>query len=375
MENGKALTHIVGTFLIQAEGAFLNGAGLGKGEDRTTTVPKTMSDFKDKFPYVSSQSWKHWLRETFKEENPDEPKAILKAIGPGSAKGTTNKIGTEMDPIGYAEDDIFGYMRSEKGQGKQVEEDETEDEMEDEEKPEKKAKTKTKSVMRPSPFSASILMSLRRTGWRGLDEAYVHLKEGSPLPYSTEFYNTQLQGVFGLNYSRLGVFRNEGDRIELDEKYQKQYEVEKKITVQQVTDAGKIYAINQNPRKERTTKILKALAVLRGGAKQAQFGTEVSPKVLIIAGLSCGNLIFNDLFEDTKEGPRLKLATFEELLRDYQDRIITPVYFGLRTGYLHFESERELKEWQKNRPPQAKPSVQICTPIEAVNQLTGGLPQ
>ena len=46
---------------------------------------------------------------------------------------------------------------------------------------------------------------------------------------------------------------------------------------------------------------MRSLGVLRGGAKQAQFGCDVSPKVIILAGLSCGNLIFNDIFEDTKQ--------------------------------------------------------------------------
>lgn len=63
--DGKSLTHVVGTFLIHAEGAFLNGAGLGAGADRNMTVPKTLSDFRDRVPYVSAQAWKHWLRETF----------------------------------------------------------------------------------------------------------------------------------------------------------------------------------------------------------------------------------------------------------------------------------------------------------------------
>jgi CRISPR-associated protein Cst2 len=45
------------------------------------------------------------------------------------------------------------------------------------------------------------------------DEAYVHLSEGNPLPYSTEFYDTTMQGIFSLNYKRLGVFANIGDRI------------------------------------------------------------------------------------------------------------------------------------------------------------------
>ena len=67
-EPKKELTHIVGTFLIQAEGAFLNGGGLAKGEYGNTTIPKTFIDYKDKVPYVSSQAWKRWLRNTFQEE-------------------------------------------------------------------------------------------------------------------------------------------------------------------------------------------------------------------------------------------------------------------------------------------------------------------
>jgi CRISPR-associated protein Cst2 len=94
----QTLTHVVGTFLIQAEGAFLNGAELGAGADRNMTVPKTFSDFRDRVPYVSAQAWKRWLRETFQEENPDEPAAVLRQLLEGT-RGQTTKIGTEMDPI------------------------------------------------------------------------------------------------------------------------------------------------------------------------------------------------------------------------------------------------------------------------------------
>jgi CRISPR-associated protein Cst2 len=322
----EKLTHVVGTFLIQAEGAFLNGAGLGAGEDRTTTVPKTFTDFKDRVPYVSAQAWKRWLRETFQEENPQEHAAELVQIGV-SKKGTTAKIGTEMDPVLYPEDDIFGYMRAEKGQGRvSTEESEEEEEEElDSEETEATVKGKGKeriaAVMRAAPFAASILASLRKSGWEGIDKGYVHLKEGTPLPYTTHFYNTQLQGVFGLSYERLGVFRNEGDRIELDRPLVDKYLKEGKI--QKAADRD-LYSMTSNQRKDRATKILKALAVLRGGAKMAAFAVDVAPKVIILAGLSCGNLIFNDLFEDTKNGPKLKLATLKEVITDYTDRIVTP---------------------------------------------------
>ncbi len=367
----KKLAHVVGTFLIQAEGAFLNGAGLGVGEDRTMTVPKTFTDFRDRVPYVSAQAWKRWLRNTFQEENPNEPAAEIVQTGT-SAKGTTAKIGTEMDPVKFPEDDIFGYMRAEKGQGRAAAEDseatEDEDGSEETEAAAKgKGKEKVAAVMRPAPFAASILASLRKSGWEGLDEGFVHLKEGTPLPYSTRFYNTQLQGFFGLSYERLGVFRNEGDRIELDRPLVEKYLKEGKIQKDPERD---IYRMTDNPRKDRATKILKALAVLRGGAKQAAFATDVAPKVIILAGLSCGNPIFNDLFEDTKDGPKLKLDTLKEVIADYDDRLVTPVLIGVRTGYLHPDSERELREWAKKQGEK----VVLTTPIQAVAKLTEALP-
>jgi CRISPR-associated protein Cst2 len=368
----KRLTHVVGTFLIQAEGAFLNGGGLAKGEYGNTTIPKTFSDFKDKVPYVSSQAWKRWLRNTFQEENQDQPHAELKQIGK-SAKGTTNKIGTEMDPVMFPEDDIFGYMRAQEGQGKIEDEDEEKspdegrEEIPQEEK--RKKKEKIHSVMRPAPFAASILTSLRKSGWQGLDKAYVHLQEGTPQPYNTEFYNTQLQGIFGLNYSKLGVFRNEGDRIELDETYVEKYLKVGKINILKESPAGKQYEIVSNPRKKRATDILRSLAVMRGGAKQAQFAADVAPKAIIIAGLNCGNLIFNDLFEDTKEGPVIKIETLKEVVKDYKDRLVSPVYIGIRDGYLSKENELKIKEMK------AVDSIQviITTPIDAVIQMTGHL--
>lgn len=216
--------------------------------------------------------------------------------------------------------------------------------------------------MRPSPFSSSILKSIRNTGWQGDDEGFVHLKEGSPLPYKTRFYNTQLQGVFGLNYDRLGTFRNEGDRIELDEALAKKYLADGTIE----KDAKReIYQVKDNQRCERATRILRSLAVLRGGAKQAQFGTDVAPKAIIAAGLNCGNLIFNDLFEERDLQPVIKLAALKQIIADYQDRLMTSVYVGVRDGYLHPENERELKAWAEEEP-----SVRLLSPVKAVVALT-----
>jgi CRISPR/Cas system-associated protein Cas7 (RAMP superfamily) len=414
----KKPTHIAGTFLIQVDAAFLNGAGLGEGEDRNVTIPKTFRDGKNEVPYVSSQAWKRWLRNTLIEEK-GWPPSELKAIG-WNPKGNVSKIAAELNPVDFIEDDIFGYMRAEKGQGQRAS---TEDETTEQE--EEAAKGRTKSIIRASPFMASLLISLRSTWWRGQDEGFVHLTKYdsfklaeaeierfleaigktsnkkkstwerlkeindladkakplvdkgdlhglrkllsenangkvinfienpcSPLPYTTRFYNAHLQGIFCLNYSRLGVYWNLGDRIELEEEKVRGLLKEEKIrditneepykTLSDNGKIGRIYRITEKVKptpKERASALFAALAVLRGGAKQAQFGTDVSPKVLIVAGLTCGNPIFNHLFKDDPEGPILKTETFKEIVKDYADRIATPVFIGIRSGYLKNESE------------------------------------
>jgi CRISPR-associated protein Cst2 len=366
MSAPKTITHIAGNFLVDAPASFLNGAGLGDGENRNVTLPKTFRDGRDRVPYVSSQAWKRWLRNTLIEDT-NWPHSELRALDL-SAKGTTNKIGGEFDPIGFPEDDIFGYMRAEGKQKKQsdIEEGETEDEV-----PEEKNGKKVKPLIRASPFSASILCSIRKNGWQGRDEGFVHLKEGTPLPYTTEFYHTNLEGVFSLNYKRLGVFWNIGDRIELDETKADKFDKEVKIRIVKEEKSGKVYEMSDAPakRKERASALLKALAHLRGGAKQAAFGTDVAPKVLILAGTTCGNPIFNGLFTDDGNGPYLKVDTLKEIAKDYADKIATPIFVGIRKGYLNNESEvlqlRDVKD--------IGVSFKIVTPIESADQMTQAL--
>jgi CRISPR-associated protein Cst2 len=233
----------------------------------------------------------------------------------------------------------------------------------------------------------------------------------TPLPYTTRFYNTHLQGIFGLAYNRIGFFRNAGDREELEKHLLDNYLLNNIIEEAPTNDkSAKLFRIKDTSIKlKRTEKILRSLVRLRGGAKQAQFGTDVSPKLIILAGLTSGNLIFNDLFEDTKEfvtnpreqkrgdsvevvnskvvgGTRIKLDTLKQIIWDYRDRIVTPIYIGLRKGYLSKDNENELLEWVKSNEKwkedafgneitenDNKPDVQIVSPIEAVEQLLSKL--
>lgn len=318
------LKNISGALLIDASAAFLNGAGLGVGEDKNKVIPKT---FKEKVnnrfeevPYVSAQSWRRWLRDTTNEENSWNP-SELRAIGDGSEKGSTNKIATELNPIDFPEDDLFGYMKS----GKKAEE----------------------SIQRTSPFKSSILKGIRNMRALNVDEAFVHLKEGTPLPYSTRFYSTHLEGFFNLEYYRLGVYDNLGSHQELStELIDKNKEL---FNVTEISHGTKkfpkyIRKDAQQVRNVNAAGLLKGLAYLRGGAKLAAFGADVSPKVLILAGMESANPVFNNLFIGTGEKPILNIDAIKEIAKDYETKLATPIYIGIRTGYLQNESEiKELK--------------------------------
>lgn len=310
------LKNIAGALLIDATAAFLNGSGLGTGEDKNKVLPKTfrekVNNRYEEVPYVSAQAWRRWLRDTTNEESKWQP-SELHAIGEGSEKGTTNKIATELNPIDFPEDDLFGYMKA----GSKNEE----------------------SIQRTSPFKSSILKGIKNMRAINNDEAFVHLKEGTPLPYSTKFYSTHLEGFFNLEYYRLGIYDNLGSHQELSSEL-----VEKnkdKLNESQLGKNFKRYELKNAElnRKANAAGLLKGLAFLRGGAKQAAFGSDVSPKVLILAGLASANPIFNNLFVGTGEKPALNIELLQQLGKDYKDKLATPIYVGIRKGYLQNEDE------------------------------------
>ena len=425
--NDKKLTHIAGTFLIEAPGSFLNGGGLGRGEYDNYAVIKTFFDgWSSKGPYtvpfISAASWRRWLRDTVIEETGMKPSTI-RALHK-NPRGNTDKIGSERNPIEYIEDDIFGYMypiakadREPEVETEALTPDDEDETLEDEAVGDTKETMAIRGLFRTSVFASSILRGLRKDGWEGRDQNYVGLVEGSSQPYKTQFMNTALQGVFDLHYDRLGVFVNVGDRAELDQAMINKYLGSKMLIKRQdqpeyfslekvsLSDAvasrragtaasrkpkkerfkpikkfGSIYELANAPkiRKERATALLKSLAVLRGGAKQAAFGTDVSSKVIIMAGMTCGNPIFNTLFEDNSLDPRmgknvvLNLKALKEIISDYKDRICTPVIIGIRTGYM--KNEQEIRNLEDTEVDGSGIKIVVTTPIDAAKQMTDLLP-
>ena len=160
-----SLQHVAGTLLIEARAAFLNGAGLGSGEDRTTTVHKSFREGQRSVPYVSAQAWRRWLRNTLIEET-GWPTSEIRAIA-WNAQGNTSKVAGQVNPIDYAEDDLFGYMRAAEGQGRRLSAGEAavgDDDATDEDVVPDAGTDTIAAVMRASPLAASVLASIRSDG-------------------------------------------------------------------------------------------------------------------------------------------------------------------------------------------------------------------
>jgi CRISPR-associated protein Cst2 len=349
----REMPFITASFAIHADGAFLNGAGLGtSSENRNVSTVKSYWRNKIQVPYVSSQSWRRWWRNTLIEETSWDESIIEPVML--SDGGSTNKIAGKLDPINYPEDDVFGYMFT-KATSTEA----------------KKSTRRLPEVqlVRPSTVKSSILRGIMNLSRVTSDEGFVHLKEGTPLPYTTEFYSAELTASLSFEIYRLGLYVNLGtnNNKEIDP-----FLVSENIELldendHPVIDKAKVYARKEliDYQNQTAGEILKALSKLRGGSKLTQFGVDVAPKYLILAGMNVSGMIFDDLIKEEKNAPILNLKAFKEIIGDYKDKFETPIYLGIRDGYLKNQDDiRNISEHE---------GIKIIhgTPIEVVNTFVG----
>jgi CRISPR/Cas system-associated protein Cas7 (RAMP superfamily) len=131
---------------------------------------------------------------------------------------------------------------------------------------------------------------------------------------------------------------------------------------------GDIYELTnaEQSRKERSAAVLSALVRLRGGAKKAAYGCDIAPKAIILSGMTCANMIYNDIFEDDGRGPTLNVNRLKEVITDWADRISTPIFIGMRLGYI--KNEDEVKDLAKTGMNGIK--FVIGTPISIVKAFS-----
>lgn len=335
------ITHFCGSMIIQAHNAFLNGAGSVKEGKENVGVPKTFQNDGFPHPYVSAQCWRRFWKTTFVEN-----------IVPNLASDPLESKYIDK-PFLNAIDDIFGYFEA------------------SEQKIDIQDVNKVNvSQIRSSPFQISQLMPIQNfsTGSHiGIlkDKAYVHLKDGTPLPYTSKFYYADLESMLAIDLNRVSRYTNFNDRQELSTDSIESYSADALIT--EISDNCYQLKDAEILRKKRVQFAIESLLVISGGAKSAQYGTDISPKAIIIAGMNGANPILSRLFVMGKDSPRIDIGRLSTVVSSNTDLFETPIILGVRQNYL--ENIDELISQRDELQSKTGASIEICSPMDVIQKI------
>lgn len=283
---------ISGIIAIHATASALNN---GKGEDNVGKV-KSIRVGRHDYPYVSAQALRYWLRGTLAETDPNWRTApVLRG------KGAKQQSYTEGDPLQYWDDDLFGYMRAEKEE----------------------------AITRVAPFRTSTLVSVSPVEITQ-DYGVMARAEGNSILFEHEFYRATLVGIFSIDLSAVGTFtqrekpgyRNLTAALMQQAKHELEY-----------LPSRDAYRLPLEARMSRVSSLLRALGRLQGGAKQTLHYTDVTPVFTCMVALQGGNNPFGYLVDSTPQ-PRLHEGALDEALTVYGDDFVSPLYVGLRQGFM-----------------------------------------
>ncbi|MEF2280302.1 type I-B CRISPR-associated protein Cas7/Cst2/DevR [Deinococcus sp. YIM 134068] len=324
------MAFLSGFLLIDAPASALNNARDAQDAQYDNEVGvKLIRVGRDSYPYVSAQAFRYWLRDTL-AQNPD----WLAHTAPVFREAKVAY--TDANPIKYWDDDLFGYMRAEgkKASAKDSRADDA---------GRANATELSQSITRTSPFRVGTLVSLAPSAivkdFGTMSRTGPNMQEGDPVPHSHQFYRAVFKGQLSLDLGRAGLFTYTGKsgNQNLDEVRRKQADEQ---GLEHLT-AQKAYRLNREQRIERLAPLIRALAELRGGAKQALHYTDVTPAAVLLVVTKGGNNPLQYVVGGGEGGqPRVNVDALKETVRAWRDTFLSPVYVGWTAGFHDPECER-----------------------------------
>lgn len=311
-----------GFVLLDVDVVALNNAGKSTNSNFENAVAtKKITKNGRSHTYVSGQAWRYWWRE-----------ALQKNVGWSLSPITReNKIAfTEANPLLYADDDVFGYMKAVK-----------EEIIDEKGKPKKVDAT----VTRVSPLKNSAIISVGSArvveNWSSMAR-----QEGDSVPYSKEEYSAIMKGMFSLDLAQLGTFasynktgfKNITQKLRNEALSQGAVEIDDPYVKDSKGNPQKLVQLDKATRLKRAKDTIQALKTISGGAMQTNNMGDVTPKFIVLATTNSGNHPFSHIV--TSEGINndkvaLNLEGLIEILKDYKEQFIGTVFIGKRSGFLN----------------------------------------
>ncbi len=308
------MAYLTAMLLIDASASALNNSGdpiPNARTDNTSSVKFIRKYGGGMYPYVTAQAYRRWLRRGL-EEDPRGWKT--------SPVYREEKVAyVDANPITYWDDDLLGYMRA-PGKKKDKAALENVTPLGDD----------VSALTRISPLRVSTLVAVS-PAYITNDFGVMARQEGDPVPYEHQFYRATLQGLLSFDMSRAGVFSysQRTGYQNLDSIRRKQADADGLEHDEQARE----YRLPPEQRLQRVRRLVEAIPLVQGGAKQTLHYTDVTPVVSIAAVTKYGNHPFNYLFEDRGDEVTFKIDAFVEIMRAYRDQFLSPVYVGWRPGY------------------------------------------
>lgn len=178
-------------------------------------------------------------------------------------------------------------------------------------------------------------------------------QEGDSVPYGKEEYCAVMKGMFSLdlfqagtfaNYNKTGFknlpdnFKKTDDLIEIDDPFIKD----------KSGQPHKLIRIKREERLKRIKETIQALKIISGGAMQTSNMGDVTPKFIVLATTKSGNHPFSHIVKSTSisigvEKVELNIDGLKQVLEDYKDQLVGPVFIGKRSGFMD-EYEKDITE-------------------------------
>ena len=331
-----------GYYLIDVDVVALNNAGKSTLSNFDNAVAtKSISKNGRIYPYVSGQAVRNWWRNGLQ-------KVCNWTLSPVDRE---DKIAfTKADPLKYADDDVFGYMRA------------ASEEMEDSKGKKKKVNI---TVTRISPLKNSAIVAACSArpaeNWSSMAR-----QEGDSVPYCKQEYSAVMKGMFSLDLNQVGTFSsyNKTGYQNLSQKL-KNEALEFGCTEldDPFVSGQKLVRLPLPTRIQRATDTIKVLKNISGGAMQTDNMGDVTPKFIVLASTNTGNHPFSHIvssYGERDEMVRLNVEALKEVIEEYKDNFVGKLFIGKRKGFFD-DYEKELVALQ-----QSYPDLVVFGPVNAM---------
>ena len=341
-----------GFVLLDVDVVALNNAGKNASSNFDNAIAtKRIRKNGRSYVYVSGQAWRAWWRDSLQKNM----NWILSPITRES------KIAfTDANPMKYADDDVFGYMRAAK-----------EVVLDNEGNPKKDSKGKDKTenvtVTRISPLKNTAIVSVASVNpeenWSSMAR-----QEGDSVPYGKQEYSAIMKGMFSLDLTQVGTFSNYNKTgyVNLSQKLRKEALENGAIEIDDdFVSNHKLVRLDKTTRMKRAIGTIKALKNISGGAMQTSNMGDVTPKFIILATTKTGNHPFSHIA--TKSGAydeyaNLSIDAIREVINDYKKDFEGKIFIGKRSGFMD-EKNDELATFAAEFPN----DVELKTVNEAID--------